>query len=273
MNAEDSDIILPQSEVIQIVRLLGDIAGMDSPLPDRKRALMDCMNDLLESDGWLWTATRLIDEEPHPISVGFIHGGLSEKQLMGIAEASEIAPQQPPEDAPLTDLCCRGEHFTRTREQVVPDEVWYSHPTTKQYRLDRGLDHFLYSIYPLGPAHASSVGFFRRAGREPFTDLQRRLCHIVFANVRWLHEASFPDHGGLECTALTPRLRTILLCLLDGKQKDEIAKLLHISPNTVKTHIRHLYRHFSVNSQTELMRHFQTGNGNDIAPAKNHPAG
>ena len=143
-------------------------------------------------------------------------------------------------------------------------EIWYNHPTVKKYRLDRGIDHFLYSIYPLGPAHCSAVGFFRRLDTQPFSDIQRRICHIVFANVKWLHENSFPDHKGENCKQLTPRLRTVLLYLIDGKKRDEIAKTLHISPQTVKTHVRNIYKHFNVKSQTELMNHFKIGDGHDI---------
>lgn len=261
---QEPEVLLPQEAVVGVVRLLGEIAGMECPVSERRRALMERMSELLEADGWLWTSTRVDQAERRPYSVGLIHGGLTDEQIIGISEASETALQPPPEDGPLSVLVREGDHFTRTRQQVVSDEVWYSHPNTRQYRLNRGLDHFLYSIYPLSPEHCSAIGFFRRIGGEPFTDLQRRLCHIVFSNVRWLHEASFPEHEGRACATLTPRLRTVLVCLLDGRQKDEIARMLHISTNTVKTHIRSIYRHFGVSSQIELMHHFQAGNGGDV---------
>jgi DNA-binding CsgD family transcriptional regulator len=227
---------------------------------------MTNLSRMLEADGWLWSATQVIREQNRPVSVGVIYGGLTEEEFAGWLEASQIASPQPPEDSPLALLTSKGHHFTRTRQQVVPDDVWYTHPAVRQFRLDRGIDHFLYSIYPLGPSYCSAVGFFRRVGRPAFTDLQRRLCHIVLANVRWLHEASFPDHKGEACKLLTPRLRTVLIYLLNGKQKDEIAHLLHISTNTVKSHIRSIYQAFSVNSQIELIRFFQAGNGGDIDP-------
>jgi DNA-binding CsgD family transcriptional regulator len=259
----DEDILIPSDEVVKIVKLLGSIAGMTCDLPERKRILMAGLCQILDADGWLWSATQVIENQNRPVSVGVLYDGLTHEEFSGWVEASQLACQQPPEDAPLTRLALQGQHFTRTRQQVVPDEVWYQHPTVKQYRLNRGINHFLYSIYPLSPSHCSAIGFFRRVGREPFTALQRRICHIVVANVEWLHRASFPEHRGEKCTLLTPRLRTVLIFLLGGKQRDEIAKLLHISPDTVKTHIRNIYRHFSVNSQVELMRYFQAGDGRD----------
>ena len=261
---QDQDTSIPQDYVIKIVQLLGDIAGMRCGLSERKRVLMVKLSDMLDADGWLWSATQVIQGQDCPVSVGVIYGGLTDDEFAGWVEASQIATVKPPEDEPISVLFNKGQHFTRTRQQVVPDKLWYNHPTVKKFRLSRGIDHFLYSIYPLSDTHCSAVGFFRRVGKEPFNDTQRRVCHIIFSNVKWLHENSFPDHKGESCRELTPRLRTVLIYLLSGKQKDEIANLLYISPQTAKTHIRNIYKHFDVNSQVELMYYFRVGNGGDI---------
>ncbi len=261
---QNPDASIPQSEVIKIVSLLGEIAGMDCNIQQRKEALMIKLAEMLDADGWLWTATQVLTEQGRPVSVGVIYGGLTSDEFSGWLEASQMASQQPPEDVPFTLLMAQGKHFTRTRQQVLSDEQWYTHPTVKKYRLERGIDHFLYSVYPLGQTHCSAVGFFRRVGRKPFSSLQRRICHIIFSNVKWLHENSFPDHKGQSCRDISPRMRTVLIYLLEGMQKEQIAKKLHISPETVKTHIRKIYKHFHVSSQIELMRHFKVGNGGDL---------
>jgi DNA-binding CsgD family transcriptional regulator len=264
MGSHESDILIPQDEVVEIVKLLGRVAGMRVGLARRKRALMTGLGRMLDADGWLWSATQVIKGQNRPISVGVTYGGLTQEEFTGWLEASQVASPQPPEDGPLTVLLNEGRHFTRTRQQVVSDEQWYGSPTVRRYRLQCGIDHFLYSIYPLGPSCCSAVGFFRRVGREPFTDLQRRICHLAVANIDGLHRASFPDHNGESCMTLTPRLRTVLIYLLDGKRREEIATLLSISPETVKTYIRAVYDHFSVASQVELMRFFQAGGGGDL---------
>ena len=264
---DQGEVSIPQDTVIQIVQILGDIAGMEGSIEEKKKELMLKLTDMLDADGWLWTATQVIQEEGRPYSVGLIHGGLTDEEFAGMLDASQTASEQPPEDQPLSILVKKGEHFTRTRQQVVPDDIWYNHPTIKQYKIGRGVDHFLYSIYPLSELHCSAIGFFRRVGREPFTELQRRICHIILSNVKWLHENSFPDRKCDSSRDLTPRLRTVLIYLLDGKQKHEIARQLHISPETAKAHIRKIYRHFDVNSQVELMNYFRVGNGGDIEKA------
>jgi hypothetical protein len=206
MEKDNSEnFLIPDRDVIKIVKLLGSIAGMNCALSERKRLLMKGLCQIVDADGWLWSATQVIQKQNRPVSVGVLYDGLTQEEFAGWLEASQLATLQPPEDAPLTVLASKGLHFTRTRQQVVSDDVWYQHPTVRQYRLNRGIDHFLYSIYPLSASHCSAIGFFRRVGREPFTALQRRICHIVVANIDWLHRASFPKHKGEKCTLLTPR--------------------------------------------------------------------
>lgn len=51
---------------------------------------------------------------------------------------------------------------------------------------------------------------------------------------------------------LTRREEAILVLLLEGKTRAEVAAELYVSDNTVKTHIRNLYRKMGVSGKTEL---------------------
>ncbi len=51
---------------------------------------------------------------------------------------------------------------------------------------------------------------------------------------------------------LTPRQRVVLVFLIEARDKDEIARLLHISPHTAKDHIKAIYEHFQVSSHWNL---------------------
>lgn len=250
---------LPEHDVAAVIRLLAGLAADSHGLPGKKRRLMEGLAEVIEADGWLWTATRVRVTEDQPISMGVLYDGLTEHQFAGWVEASQIAKPPPPEDGPLTDLFTGGRHFTRTRQQLVDNYTWYSHPSVKKFRLQRGIDHFLYSVYPVSAELCSAIGFFRATGRDEFSERDRRLCHLVSANVEWMHVASFPTHQGESLPQLSPRQRTILVHLLDGKTKREIAHLLGLSEPTVGEHISKVYRHFGVASQVELMRYFQSG--------------
>ena len=54
-------------------------------------------------------------------------------------------------------------------------------------------------------------------------------------------------------TVLTAKEKEVLQILLDGKSRKEISAILHVSENTVKTHLAHLYEKFNVSGREELL--------------------
>lgn len=252
---------LAEEDVREIVRLLSDVAILEGGLADKKHFLMTGLQRLVNADGWLWSVTRVDVASRTPISVGLMHAGLNEEQLAGWLEASQSSCP-PPEDEPMFELTRTGKHFTRTRQQVVSDAQWYNHPAVKRHRLRQGIEHFLYSVYPLEVEEElySAIGLFRFCGRVPFSDRESRIAHILLSEVEWLHFAELPGDRGRKVPQLTPRQRVVLIMLIEAHDKEEIARLLHISPHTVKDHIKAIYGHFEVSSQLELIRRFRFGN-------------
>jgi len=55
---------------------------------------------------------------------------------------------------------------------------------------------------------------------------------------------------------LTPRQRTVMLQLLDGQSRKQIAQSLGITVHTANDHIKAIYEHFQVRSATELAAKF-----------------
>lgn len=263
----DDGLILGEADVRAMVRLLGEVAVVEGDAAAKRRRLMEDLCELAEGDGWVWTINQVDVEHEIPISVGLLHGGLSEQQVAAWAESSQENVVPLPENAPLTELVLAGKHFTRTREQIVPDDAWYQNPTVRAYRLDVGLDHFLYSIYPLEPRLISAIGLYRRRGRPPFTPRQRRIVHIVTSEVKWLHYAGLPHDKGQSVPQLSPRLRAVLVLMLEGHDRKRIASLLGISPHTAADHMKAIYRHFGVSSQLALIRRFSVGDRMDAPHA------
>lgn len=61
-------------------------------------------------------------------------------------------------------------------------------------------------------------------------------------------EVHGPDHPA---QPLSSREREVLSFLADGMSNHEIARLLNISPNTVKTHVVHIFNKLGVNDRTQ----------------------
>ncbi|TWT76835.1 Bacterial regulatory protein, luxR family [Posidoniimonas polymericola] len=263
---QQQDGMIPIEDAVAIARLLGEVAGHDGDVNARKRLLMRRLKELTGADGWLWSMTFCDHSKEQPMSVGVIHEDLTQSQFDGWVEASQTCKLPPPEDAPLTVEMAKGRHYTRTRDQLVSDDDWYNHPTVKKYRLDRGIDDFLYSIYPLlgGVEMCSAIGLYRHVGREKFSDRRRRITHIVLSNVDWLHFAGLPEHRDNAVPQLTPTQRVVLVHLLDGRRRPDIAEAMSISENTVRDHVRSILRFYDAKDQLELVCKFRAGNGMDV---------
>ncbi|HEY3789085.1 MAG TPA: helix-turn-helix transcriptional regulator [Urbifossiella sp.] len=52
---------------------------------------------------------------------------------------------------------------------------------------------------------------------------------------------------------LSPRMRQVLKCLLEGDSDKQVAARLGISTNTVNQYVKGIYSHFHVMSRTELL--------------------
>ena len=263
----DPDFI-PTDDAVAAVRLLGEVAGHEGDVNTRKRLLMRRLQEFTGADGWLWSMTYRKADINQPMSVGVIHDGLTDEQFSGWVEASQVAKPQPPEDPVLGRELAKGKHYTRTRRQLVPDAEWYNSPTIQKYRIDRGIDDFLYSIYPLGgDVMCSAIGLFRHVGREPFSDRHRRVTHIILSNVEWLHYAGLPEHRENSVPQLTPTQRMVLVYLLEGRRRSDIASLLHVTENTAKVHVRNILKFYGAKDQLELVCKFRAGDGQDLPQA------
>ncbi len=63
-------------------------------------------------------------------------------------------------------------------------------------------------------------------------------------------------HADLE--SLSPREREVLVPLVNGERVPSIARRLHISPHTVRNHLKAIYRKLGVGSQAELIERFRS---------------
>jgi DNA-binding CsgD family transcriptional regulator len=254
---------LSEVDVRAMVRLIGQAAGSTADLLVRKQQLMTGLAALVRAGGWLWSVTRVQDGVP--VCCGLLHGGLTDQQLTAWAESSQVTDPCLPEHHECVAISRDQYHATRTRSQIVPDSQWYSNPTVRKYRLEVGIDDFLYSLYPLGePGFVSAIGLYRHVGKPRFSARERRITHIVLSELGWLHTAGLSGDYGKSVPELTPRQRTVLVMLLNGMSRKEIGHALDISPHTAKDHIEAIYAHFGVTSQVELVRRFYTGDGGDM---------
>lgn len=98
----------------------------------------------------------------------------------------------------------------------------------------------------------------RLAGVDRRDDALRKVTRRTVAE--WIEEQ--PGLGEGPLAALRPRERTVLSLYAEGLGANEIARLLVLSPHTVRTHVKNAFRRLGVHSRdeaTELVREHEVG--------------
>ncbi len=259
-----SQSLIREADVRAIVRLLGKIAGSTEPIATRKRDLMNGLCELIDADLWTWLISSGARNPKGPTPVSFTHNIVGDRYANYLT--AMLDPQNPP---PYNEHAARefmqGRPFTRRRVQWLTDREWYESAFMKNVGIPNGVDDFISSVFPLGPDSFSGLGLARAAGKSPFSERDTRIVHIILSEIDWLHAAELPDEQvQQDAPKLTPRQRAVLLYLLEGKSRQEIAGDLGISAHTANDHVKAIYKCFDVNSHPELLRRFRNGDGGDV---------
>ena len=254
---------LTENEVRAVVRLLAEALSPNDGRAAKCRRVMDGLCDMAGADAWLWYRSRVPGVGQPPVNIDFCYGrSFGQEQMAIIAERGLEVHGEPPEYVPLKRLIMQGKHVTRQRAQLVDDRVWH-HPDHRRYVERMGLDDHLYSIVPWaapsGEGMFVSVGMiFRSLDRPKFERHVARRMHRLFGELGPLHHEALSGEAPGVHQQLTPRLRTLLVALVDGLPISQIAREYGLSPHTVNGYMKKIYAHFGVQSRAELMRRFMT---------------
>jgi len=243
--------------IVQILALAGD-PTKDLRLAERKRLLLEGVARIISADVWLWsTVARHEKVEGNVAALNLIDGGWSgEAERVAFTRYVTDPETAIPGHEPVTELARYGRHFTLRREELYSPDAWQ--------RLEgsfyaTGLCDFITSVYPINDDFFSGVGYYRRSPNPPFTDREKAIVHVVFQQVDWLHRDGADAPAGTSVLRLTGRERQVLLYLLSGDTRKEIAQKLGLSEHTIGDYMKSIYRQLRVNSRGELLSLFISG--------------
>jgi len=131
-----------------------------------------------------------------------------------------------------------------------------------------GIEPRCISFHPLGGGSSTGVGLYRKTGRPLFTEREGRIMHILLTEVPWLHAMGWPEDRCAKIPSLPARTWLVHEMLLQGYSRPEIASHLRLSLHTVNGHVKRIYTHLGVHSQSELMGRFYRGDGAHLPRAK-----
>jgi DNA-binding CsgD family transcriptional regulator len=253
---EDTSL-LAEKDVRAIVRLLGETCTKDGTLNEKKHSLMAGLGRLLDSQAWAWVHAVEMKPGELPVYAAYISGGFSEEAL-----ARFIKIQTHPDMARLSTslsvaLQGRTRPLTRTLQQLMPIEDFYTAEVAEEWRAC-GIYPRALHFYPLADGTFSGIAIYRDCDKPVLTPREAKLAHVILSSVPWLHAA---QGAAGEQTTQVPNLpvreRLVLELLLQGYSRKAIASTMGISINTVAGYAKNIYRFFNVASHGELSRLFR----------------
>jgi len=260
------DSLLSLVDVEQIVRIVVSVCdpSKDTPLADRKRMLLAGVKAMIDADVVIWSSAFLeqkpLDEENASgdlVTTCLIDEGWDDDQQQ--ARAFEVLSD--PEfnekmHRPLVKAANENRYETFRLHDLVDQSTWV---TLGEGWRKTGLAHFLLTVYPITSNVMSLIGFHRVHGKPDFSDRDKAIVHLIFKHVEWLHRHGTNESAGKRSSQLAPRQRQVLVYLLGGASKSDIAEKLSLSFHTVNDYTKAIYKHFDVNSKGELQAQFLVG--------------
>lgn len=259
----ENEARLAESDVRQMVRLLGEVAVTPGGVNAQKRKVMEGLSEMLGADYWMWNISRLM-ENGTLVGLSLVHN-LSEEQMAAMVDMN-YATKDNPYNMAMIEQCRRQSRWSRRLEDMLDQSVIPEAFRAVSRRMDMEYSLFGFQLVPGTEDLYSAMGLHRAPGKAPFTLRELRIAHILYSEVRWLHEVAAPEEDGSAVVGLAPRLQTVMTLLVDGQSAKRIALHLGLSIHTVRGYIKDVYRHFGVSSRTELMHRFMVGDGRDRVP-------
>ena len=97
-------------------------------------------------------------------------------------------------------------------------------------------------------------GIARLNDRHVFSSAEMQFAYDFTSMVPWLFRTPAHTPFDIDTEQLSPRLKSVLILMLEGEDRQHIADGLGLSVHTVNSYFKDLFRHFNVNSHLQLIQ-------------------
>ena len=242
----------------RVVEFLSDAADPTRllTLQDRRRLLMSSVARFIDAD--IWMLTTGVDNPDSPgdaMLTQSIDDGFDSNEERAVFVRISLDPRLAAAvQAPIAELILSGQNATFLRSQLISDDNWVATAVAKQWTA-AGFGDFILTAVAIPHGH-SSAGFHRRANSGRSTQQHADVLREIFQNVTWLHDRIKNTASAGNTLMLSPRERQVLVLLLDGSTRKQIADTLRLSRHTIVDYLKVIYRKLGVKSQRELIAKF-----------------
>lgn len=141
------------------------------------------------------------------------------------------------------------------RTDLIADSDWDRAWDFRNMVEPGGADHSLYCLRSIpGPGDGSAVVIIARAiGDMDFSAREKAVVQEAMALAVPLVGGPLARFREPSPSALPPRVREVLRCLLEGEGDKQVAARLELTRHTVNQYVKVIFRHFAVQSRAELL--------------------
>lgn len=244
------------AELIEVVAKAAD-PTRDTSLAERKLALVAEIARLTKTDVWIFTTGVLNpDVAGDAMCTCLADGGFRNEQERADFLRHIILPDMAAiAQRPLYDALTKRQSDTRSRRQMIDQRRWHATGSARRWNAI-GFEDFILSVYPAGESGYTALGLHRRLGSPYYTKRDCTLVHLLFQHSLWLHQSTGQVSDPSELISLSPRERQVMIYLMKGDSRKQVAHKLRLSEHTVTDYLKEIYRKFNVNSRAELLAKF-----------------
>ena len=112
---------LADDDVRSMVKLLGDIAGMNDSLENKRRALVEGLARLIDADAWYWAILANGTPGERPTFSVYLKQGFGEARFARYLRALEHPEMKGFNEPFFAEFARNGHHITRLYQQIDPE--------------------------------------------------------------------------------------------------------------------------------------------------------
>lgn len=252
---------LSQADVVQVMRLLADVASLKGDPRQQQQLFIDRLVALVGADvafvyrGDDWRVNRTARFSQATFLSGcdsFFLRYITEFGVTHPVEADPFCLQSMRSNLPVQTW--------RLGRVLIDLESTDKHSGFRDLARTVGVHDGMISLYRSDTNKDSIIGVaLHRLGKNrAFTDRQTALVKFAIKELREMAGRgyiSLDNHNAAD-VPLPPRLQEMLKLLLQGHSAKQIARITSLSVWTVREHVSRLYERLSVNGRQELMARF-----------------
>ncbi len=237
--------------IMKLLETVTQAANNYVDLGDRRLVLLRVLKELTGAAAGYWAWGHGDGSQNSVVPVALINLGFTEQQMADYVRISLATESQREFVEPIKKLKGELPQFTLIRADLYPELDWKQTYFGHQLNLI-GFDEWVQSVRYSRSETWSQLFLLRAVGACTFQAQDRALIDIAMSSISWLHSSQAEFLPQEQTIGLTPRQRAVLLMLLNGLSRKQIASRFVISEQTVGDHIKQIYRHFDINSAGEL---------------------